>query len=66
MAAEQQHEGDFAGAAYSIPVFREINQFFDWFGSLIWYWQIAVAAGIILGIWLFLKIIALIFGSADE
>ena len=52
--------------AHSMPVFREINQFFDWFGELAWYWQIGVAIGIVFGIWLFLKLVATIFGSADE
>lgn len=51
---------------YDIPVFREINLFFDWFGSLTWIWQIGVAVGIVCAIWVFLKIVALIFGSADE
>ncbi len=51
---------------YDIPVFREINLFFDWFGALTWVWQIGVAVGIVLAIWVFLKIVALIFGSADE
>ena len=51
---------------YDIPVFREINLFFDWFGSLTWIWQIGVSVGIVCAIWVFLKIVALIFGSADE
>ena len=51
---------------YEIPVFREINLFFDWFGNLIWYWQIGVAVGIVLTIWVFLKIVAMIFGTGDE
>ena len=65
MAAENK-DNSFSGMAYDIPVFREINQFFDWFGSLVWYGQLGVAVGIFIGIWLFLKIVATIFGSADE
>jgi hypothetical protein len=64
MAANDQN--GLSDIVYQIPVFREINLFFDWFGSLIWYWQIGVAVGIVLIIWVFLKIVALIFGSADE
>lgn len=59
-------EGGFSDMVYEIPVFREINLFFDWFGSLSALWQVAVAVGIVAAIWLFLKIVALIFGSADE
>lgn len=56
----------FNGMAYDIPVFREINMLFDWFGGLIWYWQIAVAIATLGGVWLILKIIATIFGTSDE
>ena len=63
MAATQNGLSDLV---YEIPVFREINLFFDWFGSLIWYWQIGVAVGIVLTIWVFLKIVAMIFGTGDE
>ena len=66
MSASQGKDIGFSEMVYDIPVFREINQFFDWFGGLVWYWQVGVALGILLGIWLFLKIVAAIFGSADE
>lgn len=66
MSAGQEKSVTFNDMVYDIPVFREINVFFDWFSSLVWYWQIAVGVGIILGVWLFLKLVATIFGSADE
>lgn len=47
----------------NVFVVREINMFFDWFNELVWYEQIGVAVGIIIGIWLFVKIIGAIFSS---
>lgn len=58
--------GGWSDMVYDMPVFREINLFFDWFGTLIWYWKIGVAFAIIVGIWMFLKLLGLIFGTADE
>ena len=64
--AAQNTGNEFQNMVYDIPVFAQINEFFDWFGSLVWYWQLAVGFGIVIGVWLFLKIVATIFGSADE
>jgi hypothetical protein len=64
--AAQSTGNEFENMVYDIPVFAQITQFFDWFSGLVWYWQLAVGFGIILGVWLFLKIVATIFGSGDE
>lgn len=51
---------------YEIPVMREVVMVLDWFGGLIWYWKIGVVIGAVMGIWVFLKVLKLIFGTSDE
>ncbi len=60
-----QAEG-FDQAGEVIPVVAQINDFLTWYGALLWYEKIGVAVGIMFGIWLFAKIVGMIFSTGGD
>ena len=57
---------DLGEIVYGIPVLREISLALDWFGTLVWYWQVGVVVGGLFGLWLFTKLLGLIFSTSDQ